>query len=87
MILPEDRNIIDDLMTEMLKEYVKPMGNLRIVWKKLREEEERTRDHILTHQRAGKKFIVKKSIPQRYQEAENKLKDMARRGELECYQN
>ena len=36
------------------------------------------RVHILTHHKAGKKFIMKKSIPQKYCEAENKLKDMAR---------
>ena len=35
------------------------------------------RDHILRNQRAGKKFIVKKAIPQKYREAEKVLKDMA----------
>ena len=70
----ENRNLIDDLMGKILKEDVKPIGKMQVVWKRMGDEDRKSviildtgsrwsRDHILGNQRAGKSFIVKKSIP------------------------
>ena len=60
-------------------------GRVKIVWKKAKIENKQsiiildaqnkwTRDSLLKNQRPGKNFVVKRSIPKRFREAERQLK-------------
>ena len=84
-----DNNIVNKLMKDTLRDGVEPLDQLKIVWKKAASENkksviildagsERNREHILHNQKPGKNFMVKKSIPKRYRDAENELKERAR---------
>ena len=67
-------NVEEELMKEMLKEDAEPMGKVKVIWKKHGIENKKiifivdagsrcNRDNIMRNQKAGKNFIVKKSIP------------------------
>ena len=84
-----DSDIVNKLVRDTLREGVEPLEQLRVVWKKAASDDkksviildagsERGREHILRNQKPGKSFMVKRSIPKRYREAENQLKEKAR---------
>ena len=84
-----DNNIVDKLMKDTLRDGVKLLGQMKIVWKKAASENKKSviildagsiwnREHILRNQKPGKDFMVKKSIPKRFRDAENVLKERAR---------
>ena len=82
-------NLEEKLMKDILKEDAEPMGRVKIVWKKGATDNKKSivildannrwaRENILRNQKAGKDFIVKKSILKRFRDAENELKKKAR---------
>ena len=84
-----DDNTADKLMKDTIRDGVEPLGPIKVVWKKEASEEKKSviiidtgsvwnREHILKNQKPGKDFMVKKSIPKRFREAENILKEKAR---------
>ena len=84
-----DNNIADKLMKDTLRDRVKLLGQMKIVWKKAASKNKKSviildagsvwnREHILQNQKPGKDFMVKKSIPKRFRDAENVLKERAR---------
>ena len=84
-----DNNISDKLMKDTLRDGVELLGPIKIVWKKAASDDKKSviildagsvwnREHILRNQKPGKDFMVKKSIPKRFREAENVLKERAR---------
>ena len=84
-----DSDMVNKLVRDTLREGVEPLEQLRVVWKKAASDDkksviildagsERGREHILRNQKPGKSFMVKRSIPKRYREAENQLKEKAR---------
>ena len=84
-----DSDVVNKLVKDSLREGVEPLEQLRVVWKKAASDNkksviildagsERGREHILRNQKPGKSFMVKRSIPKRYREAENQLKEKAR---------
>ena len=81
--------MVNKLVRDTLREGVEPLEPLRVVWKKAASDDrksiiildagsERGREHIIRNQKPGKSFMVKRSIPKRYREAENQLKEKAR---------
>ena len=84
-----DNNIVDKLMKDTLRDGVELLGQMKIVWKKAASENKKSviildagsvwnREHILCNQKPSKDFMVKKSIPKRFRDAENVLKERAR---------
>ena len=84
-----DENVADKLMKDTLRDGVELLGPIKIVWKKAASDDKKSviildsggvwnREHILKNQKPGKDFMVKKSIPKRFREAENILKERAR---------
>ena len=84
-----DNNITDKLMKDTLRDGVELLGQMKIVWKKAASENKKSviildagsvgnREHILRNQKPSKDFMVKKSIPKRFRDAENVLKERAR---------
>ena len=84
-----DNNITDKLMKDTLRDGVELLGPIKIVWKKAASDDKKSviildagsvwnREHILRNQKPGKDFMVKKSIPKRFRDAENVLKERAR---------
>ena len=82
-------NLEEKLMKDTLRDEVELLGWIKIVWKKTASENKKSviildarsvwnREHILRNQKAGKDFMVKKSIPKRFRDAENVLKEKAR---------
>ena len=76
-------------MKDILKDEAEPMGRVKIVFKKGATDNKKSivildavsrwnRENILRNQKASKDFIVKKSIPKRFRDAENMLKEKAR---------
>ena len=85
----DDDNTADKLIKDTMRDGVEPLGPIKVVWKKEASEEKKSviiidtgsvwnREHILKNQKPGKDFMVKKSIPKRFREAENILKEKAR---------
>ena len=84
-----DNNVVDKLMRDTLRDGVELLGQMKIVWKKAASDDKKSviildagsvwnREHILRNQKPGKDFMVKKSIPKRFRDAENVLKERAR---------
>ena len=84
-----DENTADKLMRDTLRDGVEPLSSIKVVWKKEASDDKKSviildtgsvwnREHILKNQKPGKEFMVKKSIPKRFREAENILKEKAR---------
>ena len=84
-----DENVADKLIKDTLRDGVEPLGPVKVVWKKVASDDKKSviildtgsvwnREHILKNQKPGKVFMVKKSVPKRYREAENILKERAR---------
>ena len=84
-----DEETGDKLMKDTLRDGIQPLGPIKIVWKKEASDNKKSviildtgsvwnREHILKNQKPGKEFTVKKSIPKRFREIENTLKERAR---------
>ena len=84
-----DENTADKLMKDTLRDGVEPLSSIKVVWKKEASDDKKSviildtgsvwnREHILKNQKPGKEFMVKKSVPKRFREAENILKEKAR---------
>ena len=82
-------NIEDKLVNDIVKEGAEVPGHVKIVWKKGKVDNKRsiviletgskwTRDFLLRNQKPGKNFVVKRSVPKRFREVENKSKEKAR---------